>query len=295
MNLGKLVQNAGSDLKKLTDDELTQLHLVLLGMIDDLKDVCEYRGLRYYFIGGSAIGALRHEGFIPWDNDIDLAMPRKDFEAFCDIIQKEYNDKYSIINPTSEHNSGRVLPKLRKKDTVYQTILETDLDECGVFIDMYILENTYDFVLFRQMHGLLCMAAGFTLACRRAYDKTELFQEACKGSMKQSAIFRLKKFCGAILSPFSIERVARFTDACYGICKNENSKYITIPADDLGYFFGNVYKRSEFCTPAYAQFESRKVVIPGNYKSYLKDKYGDYMQMPDLKSRKNPLYLNFKI
>lgn len=295
MNLGKLVQNAGSELKKLTDDELTLLHSVLLDMLDDLKDVCERHGLRYYFIGGSAIGALRHEGFIPWDNDIDLAMPRKDFEAFCAVIEKEYSDKYSIINPASEHNSGRVLPKLRKKDTVYQTLLETDLEECGVFIDMYILENTYDFVLFRQMHGLLCMAAGFTLACRRAYEKAELYQEVCKGSMKQQMIFGLKRIAGRVLSPLSIEKVARFTDACYGICKNENSKYITIPADDLGYFFGNVYKRGEFCVPAYAQFESRTVSLPGNYKQYLRDKYGNYMQMPDLESRKNPLYLHFRI
>lgn len=79
------------------------------------------------------------------------------------------------------------------------------------------------------------------------------------------------------------------------MCKNESSKYITIPADDLGYFFGNVYKRDAFCSSAHAQFESRTVSIPGNYQKYLKDKYGNYMQMPDPESRKNPLYLNFKI
>lgn len=196
MNLGKLVQNANSGLKKLTDDELNQLHLVLLDMLDDFKDVCEHYGFHYYFIGGSAIGALRHEGFIPWDNDIDMAMPRKDFESFCNVIDKEYADKYSVLNPASERNSGRVLPKLRKKGTVYQTILETDLKETGVFIDIYIMENTYDCVLLRWMHGTLCMVAGFALACRRAYEKAELYKEMCKGSMKQQAIFKLKKAVG---------------------------------------------------------------------------------------------------
>lgn len=294
MQLGKLVQYAVSDMTSLTDLELQDLHQVLLQMLDDFLKVCESNQLSYYFIGGSAIGALRHKGFIPWDNDIDLAMPRKDFLKLCSIIESSFKESYSILNPLSAQNFGRVLAKLRKRGTIYQTILETELDDCGIFIDVYIIENTYNSILLRTLHGLLCLAAGFVLSCRRAYEKKELYLRLCRDNAKEKAIFSLKNFIGKILSYISIEKIAQWTNACYGLCKNENSNYITVPSDG-GYFFGNLYKRSEFNKKAFAEFESRIVSLPGNYKTYLKDKYGDYMKTPAQDSRKYPLYLKFHV
>ena len=75
-------------------------------------------------IGGSAIGALRDKGFIPWDDDIDIAMPRRDFEKLYKIIKKQYSFKYSMLHPQDKENYGRILPKIRLKGTEYKTILE---------------------------------------------------------------------------------------------------------------------------------------------------------------------------
>ncbi len=294
MNIGKIVQKTDFLMMALSDIELNDLHITLLGMLDDLNEICHKNQLNYYLIGGSAIGALRHKGFIPWDNDIDLTMTRKDFLRFYEIITEQYADKYSMLNPSGLDNYGRVLPKLRKKGTIYQTILETDLDDCGIFIDIYIIENTYSSKLMRLVHGLICGFAGFTLSCRRIHQKKDLFLQICGDNKKQKFIIYFKNIYGFILKEISIERMARWVDGCYSMCKNVDSEYISIPADDLGYYFGNIYKRSDFCRLEVAEFVGRKVTIPGNCKRYLEDKYGDYMTIPKSTNRKNPLYLKYQ-
>lgn len=295
MRLGELVQDTNISMKVFSDDELEQLHAIILGILDDFISICESNKLKYYFIGGSAIGALRHHGFIPWDNDIDLAMPRQDFLIFQDIIKRNCKNKYSIINPSDDKNYGRILPKLRKLHTIYRTILEQDLEECGVFMDIYIIENAFDNFPLRLIHGGLCLAAGFTLSCRRAYEKKNLFLLLCGDRKKQKVVFYLKYVIGLLFSFASIETVAKWTNACYSMCKNENSKYIIIPSDDLGFYFGNIYKRRIFLKQHKVEFEGREIYVPGNYKEYLTEKYGDYMQIPSTDKRKKPLYLELKL
>ena len=79
--------------------QLKELHGVLLEILDDVHSICTEHGLRYVLIGGSAIGALRSGGIIPWDDDIDIAMPRGDFEKFTAIVREKWDDKYSMLHP----------------------------------------------------------------------------------------------------------------------------------------------------------------------------------------------------
>ena len=74
---------------------LKRLQSVELSMLKDFKKLCDDYGLIYFGIGGTGIGALRHKGFIPWDDDIDIAMPRKDFERFLRFARREWKGKYS--------------------------------------------------------------------------------------------------------------------------------------------------------------------------------------------------------
>ena len=125
----------------LSQEQLKDLHGVLLEILDDVIRVCSEHDLKFLLIGGSAIGALRNGGIIPWDDDIDIAMPRKDFEAFCTLIRAKYPEKYTMLHPQDRDNFGRVIPKIRLCGTCYRTILEQDLAECGIFIDIYTIEN----------------------------------------------------------------------------------------------------------------------------------------------------------
>lgn len=165
MRLGEVAKTLNQQV--LSEKEIEELHQVLLIILDDLIKICECYDLHFILIGGSAIGALRDKGFIAWDDDIDIAMPRKDFEKLYKIVQTQYSTKYSILHPQAKENYGRILPKIRLKGTLYKTILEYDLEESGIFIDIYTIENIPDLCWKRLSQGIICMFMGFSLSCRR--------------------------------------------------------------------------------------------------------------------------------
>lgn len=165
MRLQDIAKHA--DLQVLSEEELQDLHRVLLQILDDIIAVCREHDLKFILIGGSAIGALRSGGIIPWDDDIDIAMPRQDFEIFCRVVRQQYPEKYSMLHPQDRENYGRVIPKIRLKGTCYRTILEQDLTDCGIFIDIYTIENVPDGKIARAFQGFMATALGFCLSCRR--------------------------------------------------------------------------------------------------------------------------------
>jgi lipopolysaccharide cholinephosphotransferase len=84
---------------QLTDDDLTQMHDVLLTMYKDIKSVCDRHGLSLIAAGGTALGAIRHHGFIPWDDDMDLFMFREDYEKLSLVFDEELGENYYLLAP----------------------------------------------------------------------------------------------------------------------------------------------------------------------------------------------------
>ena len=83
--------------------DLDKLHFVLVEILDYFVSICEKNNLRYFLVYGTALGAYRHKGFIPWDDDLDVAMPRKDYQKFLEIMQHT-NDDYILQNEGNENN-----------------------------------------------------------------------------------------------------------------------------------------------------------------------------------------------
>jgi len=289
MRLGKIAKDSSLNLQTISEEELENLHKVLLIMLDDLLEICNMNNLHFILIGGSAIGALRDNGFIPWDDDIDIAMSRKDFEKLYKIIEKNYSEKYSVLHPQTRENYGRILPKIRLKGTEYRTILEYDLAESGVFIDVYTIENIPDNYAVRTLHGLICMFMGLALSCCRIFKGYKTFKRYQDG-----VAFKIKALIGAFMSFASLERWARWTDYWYSICKNEQTKNVGVPSDDFHYF-GEIYNRNEFCKYVSVDFEGRKCSVPLNYDLYLKRRYGDYMIPPDASGHDRNSYLTYNL
>lgn len=286
MELHNAAKQAGdSGLQVLTEEQLQGLQKVLLHIFDDVLTICREHDLRYILIGGTAIGALRHKGFIPWDDDIDIAMPRADFEKFSAIVREAYGEKYSMLHPQDEQNYGRVIPKIRLRGTEYRTILERDLDECGIFIDIFPMENVSDNGLLRTLQGVMSMGFGFALACRRIYKGRREFRKMLGG-----AGFYLKCAIGFCLSFASIEKWAKWTDYWYSICKNDNSRWVSLPTDERHYF-GELNLRENLCQTREGVFEGRSVTLPADADNYLRDIYGDYMVIPPVDKQVRNRYL----
>lgn len=288
-DIAKLGGDASSKLTVLSEKQLKELHGVLLEILDDIMTICHENGLRFVLIGGSAIGALRSGGIIPWDDDIDIAMPRADFEKFTAVVRARWSDKYSMLHPQDPDNFGRVIPKIRLRGTEYRTILEQDLTDCGVFIDIYTIENVPDHAIARAFQGIMAMGMGFALSCRRLYRGRKWFRQFDNGLS-----FKVKCAIGFCLSFASYETWARWTDYWHSCCKDENSKFVSIPAD-VRHYFGEINPRSMLCQPVEVPFAGRTCFVPSQADAYLRAIYGDYMQIPPVEKQERNCYLKFDL
>ena len=114
-----------------------ELHNRLALLMQEVHLLCVKNGINYTLLGGSLIGAMRHQGFIPWDDDIDIAMPRKDFEKFLKLVKKEWKSKYYILNNKTNENYPMMTTRLCKCGTVFQEAVMKDVDcPFGIFLDL---------------------------------------------------------------------------------------------------------------------------------------------------------------
>lgn len=103
----------------ITNDQLQQLKRIELAMLDEFVRICDANGIDYFLSGGTCLGAARHKGFIPWDDDIDVGMLREDYDRFAQACKTELSDGFIFQDMNTEPNCGLVFGKIRKKGTVY--------------------------------------------------------------------------------------------------------------------------------------------------------------------------------
>ena len=107
-------------MSKVYDQEtLDKIQKVELDMLRDFDAMCEKHGIQYFAVGGTTIGCVRHKGFIPWDDDIDIGMVREDFEKFLRVANTEYGDKYSVLNFESDNTYPLMTTRWVKNGTVF--------------------------------------------------------------------------------------------------------------------------------------------------------------------------------
>ena len=121
---------------------IAELHAVLLEMLKVIDKVCADHGLRYYLLYGTLIGAMRHNGFIPWDDDADIVMPRKDYDRLMRLPKEAWPDGYFLQSPYSEATSRFAYCKLRKNGTTCIAAEHMHIKmHQGVFVDIFPLEE----------------------------------------------------------------------------------------------------------------------------------------------------------
>ena len=270
---------------RLTDEELDTLKRLLIEALDAFDRTARKHDIFYTASGGTVLGSIRHQGFIPWDDDIDLMMPRKDFEKLKTVFDSELGERFTLCAPELGHGHGMTVCQIKRRGTILRSYNEISKEDAGIPLDIFVLENTFDSPLLRRLHGIACLAAGYLVSARKTYQDLPFLEpyfevnDALRASLDKRA--KLGKLF-AFLTPDQLTMTAY---RIYSLCRSEKTRYVTIPSGRK-HFFGELYLRSDMCRAKEADFEGRKIPIPVGYKKYLHALYGDtYMQIPPPEDR----------
>lgn len=249
------------------------IHKVELDMFKEFIQVCEKLNLRYYCIGGTALGAVRHEGFIPWDDDIDVGMPLSDYHKFLKEGQQYLSDNLFIQCHETEPNMPWYFSKIRNTSTTFVEEYVKDYPiNHGVYIDIFPLdgfpEETEKRIKmqkkYAKMHNIFC-------------HKTFGFSY---GSTLRSMYYRLHGI--AYPKKNLKEKIIKLSEQY----DYDNSNYV-------GPLFGfhgikEIFPKEVFGKGKRMKFEDIEVLIPEQYDIYLTQMYGNYMEFPPKDKQTSP-------
>lgn len=269
--------------KAVEGDELKQLQKVLFDIFTDVQQVCNKHNLNYVLFSGTALGAVRHKGFIPWDDDLDIAMPRNDFERFKKIFKKELGDRYTLNSPNYDGRPTNRFAKVLKNGTKFVEFEEEDDDRACIKIDIFVIENLPNNTLIRLLKGICCTFLMFAGAYVLSYETSKAINKK-KG---------LREWIGMLFSFRSSEKWFDKYDV-FVRSKNKRSKYVGIPSG-REHFFKGMFRREIFFPVSEGEFEGTKVKLPARPDLYLTHIFGDYMTIPSEEKREKHYieYLRF--
>lgn len=270
---------------------LAQLQQEILSILDDFIRICEDYHLEYFGIAGTGIGALRHGGFIPWDDDIDIAMPRKDFERLVRIVEKKMSDRYFILNAKNDPNYPLMTTRLVKRGTVFIEDVMKDVDcPFGIFLDLYVLDNVADQPFLYQLQSWTAWFFS-KLMILRSIPRPTLQQRGLKAHL-------IWAVCGMVHKGMKLLRISPefLRDCCEAECRRYNKKETNRMAflpDTSPYW--NVVDKRRYHPLRKLDFEGRRMNFPANLEEMLTSMYGDFMQLPPEEKRKThyPYRLEF--
>ena len=292
--LTKAAECSSPLLHALTNKELKELQQLLLEMTEDVAQVCQEHQIPWSLAGGSALGAIRHKGFIPWDDDVDLSMLRADFERFRQVFPGELQDKYELKVPGDKGYLYH-FPKIYRKNTIAQTIQSAPGEPEGVSLDIFILENVSDHWLFRTMHGLLCNALLLVDSVMRMKRcrKNLLYYGA--NSKKLCRAVKRRAFFAGLFSFLSLERWLKLSDKAFALCRKTDSQYVVIPSGNA-HFFGEIFLRQIMEELKETEFAGKRFFMPKYSDYFLWLRYGpNYMKLPPKKDRERHMFIRFDL
>lgn len=257
-----------------------KIHLRLLLIMKELHRICVDNNITYYVYYGTALGAKRHKGFIPWDDDVDIGMPRPDYEKFCaladncfpDFIERRY---FKTVKNSPFHFVKLIDNRTTLIEQNYKNYLE------GLYIDVFPIDGVGKYNILDK------------IKCRYIWNVHRMIIYRCSTEKKNSLI---KNIIASICRKMDLNKLHNILEKALISTSYESSEYVT---NYLGGLKTNdIVPRHVLGKPQLMTFEDAELYAPEKINEYLTKLYGDYMELPPENQRvfkHNYYVLNFDI
>lgn len=229
-----------------------------------VDDLCRENGIDYCLMGGSALGAKRHGGFIPWDDDLDIFMTPDQYEKFREVFRSKGNQDKYYLQEWGAVDGMVTISKVRMNGTTYieEALKDWDIHQ-GIYIDIFILHTCPNNRL-EQMHQ--CLWAKYVIMkglAIRGYNR--------RGGFLGFALKAMAKMPDYFLVKHGLKQVYRYRNRKTNYYCNFMGKAV---------FKNGIYKHEYFAETEYAPFEKVELRVPKKLHGFLSDRFGDYMKPP---------------
>ena len=247
--------------------DIKKYQKVLSEMLEEIDEICKKYHIRYMLFAGSALGAVRHQGFIPWDDDLDIIMSRKDYNKFLEVAAQELDEENYFLQKEFSEHWPMFYSKLRKNNTTcFESFYpKDDLMHQGIFIDIFAYDNLSDNYCFRKIQFLFSKIVIAKSLYKRGYMtssfKKKLFMQICR-------IVPIKKILDIVKNE-----------------KQSNTKCVHSFLAAGSKYEKNIFERVWLNEINFTQFEGMQLPITSHYDDMLKRIYGNYMEIPNIKDR----------
>ena len=264
-----------SPMKLISPKELKDIQLEIMKHVHQF---CESNLINYSLAYGSLLGAIRHKGFIPWDDDIDIVMPRKDYERFLQLYPK-HSDLYKLHSLETDPNYAYAFAKVSDPRTLL--IENVNTQNIGINIDIFPLDNAFDDLQQSQNYTK-------KISLLKYLYRLKFLKPSPKNPPWKRFLMKIGKF---FVFPLTLRKLATKISSYAKTNTNQNSKYVvmmvgTTPQATLR----QIVDRSWFNSYTTVPFEGTQLKIIKEFDKYLSHEYGDYMTPP--KNKTSPHTLN---
>lgn len=267
------------------DKYVRKLQLVELEILEEIDRICKNNNIDYFISGGTLLGAIRHKGFIPWDDDIDIAMTRKNYNKFTAACLKELNNKYIIDNYRTNKKCCLSYTKIKKKNTMFVEHKNKNnySEKDGIWVDVFPLD-----AVKKKM-------SKFHKFQKRLFDYLYTLITIKNGSNYYQNSDTKKKIYGIILKIVPVKFMVLLLEKVIGFYDEDKVNYLCS--------FSTVYDiekdtfdKRELFPYKKIIFEKQQVMGIEGYDYYLSQMYGDYMKLPPKEKQVNhrPYLIKFE-
>lgn len=256
----------------MNKEELREYQLAQLELLDITDKICKENGLKYYLIGGTLLGAIRHKGFIPWDADIDIAMPREDYDAFLKYWAENPSERFFYEHYSTEKNhlSPHAILKIKNTKVVMKDMISKYKPKFdGIYMDVFPLDNPPELKEQQEQQ------ANKIKKIKRIVELKSGYEYNSNSAVKKIA----KKIIQIALLPVSFTYLNKKVDNCMKKYSLPDGNYLVSMASHYSYW-KQLMPKEIYGEPTRVTFEDRSYNAPAKTDEYLTRIYNDYMKLP---------------